>query len=184
MNKILWLFIFIFSIGCSDSNEKKKDDVIFFQVKQFFENELKDIQSTPYFIYKIEINGDNRDSTTLTKDSVAYYASAFLQSDINNSELKEHYEESVFHDQTTGSFSLSYSTSKKDLDVQNVNVLLHEDGETVKRIFIRRYLTRGDSSIIEQLNWKPNESFENNRVIQLPNQPEKTQRTIVVWNPK
>jgi hypothetical protein len=184
MKKLLALILLASTFSCGQSNEKKKEDVVFFQVKQFIEKELEDLKKTPYFIYKIELRDTVRDSTIIPVDSVIYYSQPFVHPDINDEELKDEYEESVFHDQTTGSFSLSYSTPNKDLDVQNVNVLLHEDGETVKRIFIRKYLEDNDQSVIEQLDWKPNESFEINRLITLPGGHEKTHRTIIVWNPK
>lgn len=184
MKKFLAIIISFTIISCGDSNEKKKNDVVFFQVKEFFEKELEEIKRTPYFIYKLEISGPLKDSTVIPVDSLVHFSQTFLQPDINDKKLKEYYEESVFHDQTTGSFSLSYSTSNKELEVQNVNVLLHEDGETVKRIFIRKYSGENQQSLIEQLDWKPNERFEINRLITEPDGKEKTHRTIIVWNPK
>ena len=52
------------------------------------------------------------------------------------------------------------------MEVQNVDVLLEEDGETVKRIFIKKFFNYNDSSAIEQLSWKPNESFQIIRLVQ------------------
>jgi hypothetical protein len=90
----------------------------------------------------------------------------------------------IFHDQTTKSFTLNYSTTNKDLEVQNIDVLLEEDGETVKRIFIRKFRSNNDSSSIEQLSWKPNTSFQISRMVRETNDKENNYKTTVVWNDK
>lgn len=169
--------------ACGDSKQEK-EDVIFFQVKQFILKELDHLKNTPYFIYKIETIDGQRDSTVIPVDTAIMYAQQFLEPDINSKELKKFYEESVFHDQTTGTYSLNYSTSNKELEVQNINVLLFDDGKTVRRLFIRKHSAQDDASVIQQLSWKPSESFEINRLIQSPNQQERTHRTMIVWNEK
>ncbi len=180
MRIILFLLITVLITSCGN-DEPKKDNVIFFQSKQFFQQQLDDIKKTPYFIYKIETIDSVRDSMALSVDQLEKYVKAFTEADINDPSIKKNYEESVFLDETTKTYSLSYTTSNKDLPVQNMNVLLREDGETVKNIFIRKYMTSGDSSIIEQLSWKPGESFESNRLIQSANK-ERMHKVQVVWN--
>jgi hypothetical protein len=111
-------------------------------------------------------------------------ANQFTTPDINDPNLKRHYIENIFHDQTTKTFTISYTTPNKDLEIQNIEILLQEDGQTVKRIFIRKFLNYSDSSGIEQLSWKAAERFQINRLVQRKDEKENSQQTIVVWNEK
>jgi hypothetical protein len=65
-----------------------------------------------------------------------------------------------------------------------MEILLQEDGQTVKRIFIRKFQNYSDSSVIEQLSWKGDESFQINRLVETKNEKGNPQQTIVVWNEK
>ncbi len=108
-------------------------------------------------------------------------AKTFLTSDINDPAVKTNYKESVFFDETTNNYTLSYATTNKDLEIQNAEVLLQEDGKKVKRILIRKFVNYADSSVIEQLSWKPGESFRINRSVS-NNNNEETHQILVAWN--
>ncbi len=111
-------------------------------------------------------------------------AEQFMQPDISDLSIKKHYTESVFYDHSTKNYSINYSTTNNDLILQNVDILLQEDGKTVKRIFLRKFFNYPDSSAIEQLTWKPDEGFQINRLVQLPSEKELSRQISVVWNEK
>jgi hypothetical protein len=177
-------------IGCKDKGtgpiqtNAAKDTTHFFQITQFIKHQIEEVKQTPYFIYKVEIKNGNRDSIPVTTPIFTQLAQPFVTTDINNPEIKNDYTENVFYDQTTKTFTISYSTLNKQLEVQNIEVLLQEDGRTVKRVFIRKFYNFSDSSAIEQLSWKTNENFQINRVVQGRGKKENIQQTIVVWNEK
>lgn len=158
------------------------DTTKFFQVRDYLQSQLNEVSKTPYFIYRIDVVNGKKDSIAITSESFAEVAKQFLQPDINDSSIKSFYTENVFHDQTTKTYTLSYTTTNKELPVQNMDVLLNEDAQTVKRIFIRKFYNYSDSSAIEQLSWKPNESFSVNRLVQMGDQKETSHQTTVVWN--
>ena len=162
----------------------KNDTTHFFQVTQYIQSQIADVNRTPYFIYKIDIRDGKKDSNATNTAVFNRISQQFLKPDINDKALKKHYTESIFHDQTTKSFTISYTTTDKQLEIQNIEVLLQEDGQTVKRIFIRKFLDYKDSSAIEQLSWKPGESFQINRLVQKPGNKENSYQTDVVWNEK
>jgi hypothetical protein len=191
MNKLMLYAVVIALAACknkkatsTEQDNKQGDTARFFQVNQFINQQLSDIAKTPYYVYKIQQHNGVRDSTTLANDKVKDYASEFLQPDINNEEIKQYYKENVFHDQSTGSFTISYTTTNKDLEIQNLDVLLQEDGKTVKWIFVRKFTQNRDTSVIKQLSWKQGLNFEVNRLSSVPGQPDVQDKTIVVWNEK
>lgn len=191
--KKVWIFLLLpslFFYSCKQ-NEKhvttrqaaKNDTTKFFQVTNYIRNQIAEVNKTPYYIYKITVTNGKKDSSSINTSVFNQLSAKFLQPDINDNELKRNYTESIFHDQTTKSFTISYTTTDKQLEIQNIEVLLREDGETVKRIFIRKFYNYSDSSAIEQLSWKPGQSFQINRLVQNSNK-ENSYQTDVVWNEK
>lgn len=189
-NSVSFLIAFFFILGCKQKGSSSKpikqaeDTTQFFQVSQYIQQQIEDVQKTPYYIYKIDIKNGIKDSMPINTPLFIHLASQFKRSDINDPNLKRHYVENIFHDQTTKTFTISYTTPDKDLEIQNMEILLLEDGQTVKRIFIRKFLNYSDSSVIEQLSWKAAEKFQINRWVQTKDEKENSQQTIVVWNEK
>jgi hypothetical protein len=163
------------------SNKGSNDSTQFFQVSQYIQSQINEVNKTPYFIYKLEVSGNNKDSLALDNNRFNELAKQFLQPDINDPSIKKYYTESVFFDETTKTFTISYTATNKELPVQNIEVLLLEDGKTVKRIFIRKFYNYTDSSAIEQLSWKPNASFQVMRLLQTSGKNETSRQTTVVW---
>ncbi|WP_018617219.1 hypothetical protein [Segetibacter koreensis] len=193
MNKATFLFLLYPLLYCAckqnGSNTKtndagKNDTTHFFQVNQYIRSQIAEVNKTPYFIYKIHVSGGKKDSTAINTTVFNQISAQFLQPDINDKGLKKHYTENIFYDQTTKSYTLSYTADDKQLEIQNIDVLLQEDGQTVKRIFIRKFFNYADSSAIEQLSWKPSQSFQINRLVQKSGNKENTSETNVTWNEK
>ncbi len=191
MKNLLTFFLLsaFFYSGCKrnesrtmSNQEKKNETAHFFQVAQFIQSQIAEVNKTPYFIYKIYITDGKKDSTAINTAVFNQVSAQFLKPDINDKMLKKYYSESIFHDQTTKSFTISYTTLDKQLEIQNLEVLLQEDGQTVKRVFIRKFFNYPDSTALEQLSWKPGESFQVNRLVQKPDNKENTYETKVVWN--
>jgi hypothetical protein len=185
-----FLIISFFYISCKQTQNKdgdetvKNDTTTFFQVGQYISSQIEEVSKTPFYIYKIETINGKTDSTAINQDMFRKLARGFLQPDVSDPGIKKNYKENIFHDQTTESYTISYSTTKPELEVQNLEVLLAEDGETVKRVFIRKFFNYKDSTAIEQLSWKSGENFRVNRLVQMPDKSEVERQTIVVWNEK
>lgn len=190
MRTIISFVLAISTFSCKTKSSKStstntKDTTQFFQVSQFIQAQVSDVNKTPYYIYKKTIQKGITNSVTINNQQFADLAKQFLKPDINDPLLKTNYVETPFYDQTTKTYTLNYTTKNKELEVQNVDVLLLEDGQTLKRIFIRKFINyKNDSSAIEQLSWKPNEQFQISRMVQEPTHGETTRQTIVVWNNK
>jgi hypothetical protein len=189
MRVLFLILIVLFVSACKEKSAKtadtgSNDSTTFFQVSDYIKSQVKEVSTTPYFIYKLTSHGQKKDSITSNNLEVSELSKQFTIPDLNDPAVKKYFAETVFFDETTKTYSISYSTSNKELNLQSVTVLLKEDGKTVKRIFIRKFYNYNDSSAIEQLSWKPNESFQINRLVQHPNNKETSKETNVVWNAK
>ncbi len=184
---IVLVLISAFYFSCKSKapvNEKIAiiDTTKFFQVSQYIKSQIDEVNKVPYYIYKLDIVNGKLDSSAISNNSFVKLASQFLKPDINDEKLKPNYKERIFEDKTTATITFNYSAIDKDIELQNVDVILGSDGETVKRLMMRKFYNYKDSSAIEQLSWKPGERFIINRAVQLPNKPEVQMQTIVVWN--
>ena len=191
MKKVYFFILILYLLYACRPNESRtitseatNDTTHFFEIVRYIKTQISEVNKTPYFIYKIDITDGKKDSTTINTSVFNQISERFLRPDINDPDLKKHYTENIFHDQTTKSFTISYTATDKELEIQSIEVLLQEDGQTVKRLFIRKFFNYKDSSAIEQLSWKPGESFQINRLVQKPGKKENSYLTNVVWNEK
>ncbi|MEX6688402.1 hypothetical protein QTN47_12890 [Danxiaibacter flavus] len=191
MKKIVAVATLLVLFSCNSKNTPEEgakiinnDSTVFYPIRQFFTEDKKDVDSTPYFLYRIAEKDGRRDSTPISKRTFDSLASMFTAFDINDTSVKKYYEENVFNDLTTNSITLSYRSINKRLPVQSIDVLLNNESQRVKRIFVSKLSNKGDTVIIDKMGWKANESFYINRLIQLPGGKEQSEKNTVIWNKK
>jgi hypothetical protein len=185
---LLSLLICILFIDCRQKNRQPvfnsqtADTVKTFPVNNFILSDIKDVQQTPYLIYKITITNKKKDSSVITKEEYKNLADQFLQKDISVPSLKILYKESVFHDLTTRSYTITYTATDPSLYVKDLSVLLNDETNKLSRIFIHCLNDNGDSTIIEQYSWKAGKSFSINKYIRRKDGSEWEEEKIVIWN--
>lgn len=186
----LLLLISITFVQCKQKHTKTIDTSVsdstkFFPVTDFIQTDINDVLQTPYFIYKLtEHKSGGRDSAVVSREEFKILANQFLQKNIATPELKPFYRETVFHDLSTKSFTITYSTLNHEPDVQQVLILLNDSTNKLSRIFIFCSSNKNDSSVTEQFNWKAGRSFQINRFIKRKDGSEYEEHNTVVWNDK
>ena len=174
-------------ISCKSTTSKTVANAIdtlhFFNIKDFIFTEVKDVQTTPYFIYQIttKANG-NKDSAVFTKQAFDSFAQPFMACDIANNGTKNEYKESAFKDNSTQSITLNYSTLNKELPIQNIDVLLSEETNKVTRIFIRQTQANTDSLTTILYSWKANKSCMVTKSVIKKDGTKYTVQQFVNWN--
>jgi len=184
---ILLLFGIISLQNCKSKNKSSKtitetsDSLTFYPVNLSIQSQLRRVDSFATSIYKITINGSNRDSATITRQELRQLAQPFLEYDISGRQLHKFYKENVFADETTQSLTLNYTAMVDTLPLRSIDVLLDKAGQQMKNIFISKERSAGDSTVIEKDGWKNDESFFINRSVQKGDKAATMQRTVVVW---
>src|SRR6058998_1772004 len=84
--------------GSSGQANAGDDSTHFFQVSQYINSQIAEVNKTPYFIYKINIINGNKDSVAINTPQFIQLAQPFLKPDISSAELKKNYAENIFHD--------------------------------------------------------------------------------------
>jgi len=184
------LFILLLlTFSCKNKSTKPiastTDTTHFFSVSNFFINELADVKRTPYPIYKITTKASgSKDSSAINRTEFATLSAQFIACDINNSSQKQHYKEVVFKDNSTKSVTLNYSSINKNFPIQSIDVLLDEETNNVRRIFIRQALYNNDSSTTVLYSWKANKSFTITRSVVKKDGTKYSEQQYVNWNDK
>ncbi len=182
-------YLILCNYGCKSKVAKQASSSIdtthFFSIANFFLGEIKDIETTPYLIYKITTkNNGSKDSTSINKETFAAITKQFIACDISDATKKQAYKETVFKDNSTNSITLNYSTNNKDLPIQSIDVLFNEATNNITRIFVKQMLNNKDSSVSVLYSWKANKSFTITKSVVKPNNSEYTEQQYVNWNEK
>ncbi|MCA6451333.1 MAG: hypothetical protein IM584_02490 [Chitinophagaceae bacterium] len=183
--------LFILITGCrskkpaSAKNAAQVSDTAkFYPLHQFFTEQIQYVDLRNFPIYQIREKDGKKDSLPISKEQFIGLAQVFLAHSLTDPKVKSLYKESVFQDLSTGSVTLNYSPADANAEVQNIDILLEESTNLVKRVFIRCLHTKGDTTIAEQCNWKANKSFQINRTITTGNGYSVTELNYINWNDK
>jgi hypothetical protein len=185
------LGVYILTLVACQSNPSHKqpatqpsDTSKFYPLRTFFKDQIQYVDLRGFSIYRITQKDGKKDSAGISKEEFISLAGVFLERDISDPSIKVLYKESAFHDLSTGSITLNYTPVSSDAQVQNIDILLDEQTNIVKRIFIRSVYTKGDTTISEQCNWKTDKSFQVNRSLAAKNGYTSTELNYVNWNDK
>lgn len=153
----------------------------FYATAHFFKSQVDYISllKTSFYLYKNE-NG-KADSIQIDEPAFRQLAKQFLSKDISDPDMKQHYRESLFQDAGTQSYTLSYSAIDDLVNIRGLDVLLDEQTQQVKRIFIRSQSIKGDTTIQEQYNWNAFKEFQINKSMRTPGGYQSTILTRVHW---
>lgn len=185
--------VFIISIvvvmsACSNHQVKHNnnlpagDTAKYYPLRVFLEEQIRYVDLRNFPIRKVTVRDGKKDSVTLTKEQFLDMAALFLLRDLSAPGIKALYKETVFQDQSTGSLTLNYTPVSDTVLVKNIDILLDDETNMVKRVFIRSAYQKGDTTITEQYNWKANKSFQLNRTLQAKNGFTSTETNFVNWN--
>ncbi|MDE3235674.1 MAG: hypothetical protein KGO81_06950 [Bacteroidota bacterium] len=159
------------------------DTASFLPVNDFIIADVKDIEHTPYFIYKIiQMPDGQKDSSAIDAASVEKIANRFLQNNFTDPDQKQYYTSSSFHDLSTKSYSFTYSSQSDKTPNKEILVLLDDETNSPKNIFIKRITEEADSTITEQLNWRIHKSLQVSRSAVSKTGIERNETIFVNWN--
>ena len=189
------LFVLLSSLlvlsSCSNNKDtatnKDKTDTtttVYYPINGYIRQQIKDVDTTPYYLYRLSIVNKKKDSSLVSRATFDAETKHFLLPQLEDSTLRNGFTESVFDDESTNSITLTYTPDSKDNIVQNASVLLDKENQQVKWIFINTLSNRGDSTVIQRIGWKGDESCYLNSVVSYANKPETQRQLSFVWNEK
>ncbi len=187
---IAFLFLLAGVTACTSRNGNtgkeniKTDTAKIFATTPFFKQQIEYVDLRNFPIYRITVIDGKKDSTAISKEEFIKWAGIFLDKDISVPQTAAGYKESVFNDLSTGSITLNYSPINGEANIQNIDVLLAQETNQVKRILIRSVYNRGDTLVTESCSWKADKSFQVNRSYTTKSGYHKTELNLINWNDK
>jgi hypothetical protein len=179
--------LFCVSCGSGSNNAKQRkqsigDTANYYPVADFFRQQIEYVDLRDFPIYQLRTIDGKKDSFVLSKDAFISMAKAFIQKGLTEPGRKAAYQETVFEDLSTDSYTLNYTSTDPSLEVHSIDVLLSPETRIVKRVFIKGIYHRGDTTIDEQLSWKADKSFQLIRNKQTTNGYHSVETNYINWN--
>ncbi|MFN5225546.1 MAG: hypothetical protein ACK5B4_07785 [Bacteroidota bacterium] len=178
-------------MACKNPTEKQKpitvgDTAHYYPVNTYIQDQINenDLRNLPRTI-RITRN-QVKTEQSLTRDSFLLLSKSFQNAIDWFTANKYQYNETLMHDLSTQSYTLSYrpiSRSNEELDY--LDILLSEKSQQVKRIDIRRTYTQSNQLTNEHLSWRTNKGFLITRETQV-NDSSPIDRVVldVSWTPE
>ena len=188
------LFVFIsfvcFFFACGNGGTKKiatatqDSTAVYYPINNYIRQQVKDVDTTPYYLYRLQIIDNKKDSSVVSRAVFDAETKQFLLPGLEDKSFRSNFTESVFDDESTNSITLTYTPKDTNNIVQNASILLDKENQMVKWIFINTLSTGGDSTVIQRIGWKGDKSCYINKAITHLNKKETQVQTAFVWNDK
>jgi hypothetical protein len=168
MNTLLRIGLFCFFycgiVACnnnktvnSSSNRVVADTAQFYPITNFIADEMKYVDLRNFTIVEKKYNLKDTSSKKISKDNFLSAASEILQQAQWFMANKYLFNESIFQDLGTESFTINYSSTKAP--IKNIDLLLNQQTNLPKRLFIRVIQQSGDTTITKKYSWTANKQF-------------------------
>ncbi|MBW0160139.1 MAG: hypothetical protein HYI21_10590 [Sediminibacterium sp. Gen4] len=155
-----WLLACGESVQTNNQLQPSPDSTQFYPTASFFENQMTVLPTMKKNMLVFHTKDGKKDSTQLSIPAFQELVKEFIAKDISDATTKKHYRETIFQDAATNSYTLSYTAVDTTVTVKGMEVLLDEQTNQVKRVFIRSVYRKGNGSIMEQHNWNTAKGFQ------------------------
>lgn len=139
------------------SNKVVSDTAKYYPIANFIADEMKYVDLRNFTIVEKISKGIDTSSRKISKDDFLSAASIVLQKAQWFTANKNLFIESVFQDLGTESYTINYSSTKAP--IKNIDLLLNQQTNLPKRLFIRVIQQSVDTTITEQFSWIANKQF-------------------------
>ncbi len=172
--------------SCNNSKQAKApasdSNTVYYPVNNYIRQQAKAVDTIPYYLYRIRITNGKKDSATISRSIFDSLVKQFLLPDLEVDLLKKNFSESVYEDESTSSFTLTYTPKNSTSSVQNAMVLLDTASQQVKWIFVNTLQNGGDSTVIQKIGWKGDASCYLNRSVSYADGRKNETQLSLVWN--
>jgi len=181
---------FLMAIFCFACKGKKKpesdvDNTKFFPVVSFFQSQVKDVDTSLYFITKIETVNNSSDTTVIPREEFRKYAKDFLElPDITDKKWKGDYAETTQYDTAMGRALLFYNAIDEDAELkrQDVTIMPTFGGnDEVKTIYVHLIKDEKDSTVEKKMYWEVGKYFSIVTIVQKEKEQEQVKKLQVNW---
>ncbi len=187
MYKIVSFLLCCFIVACNGKPIKTKtlpiiDTAGFYPIADFIFSQIRYVDLRDFTIQKKTGTAFFSDSSKISKDDFLELTKPILAKIQNWNQTKHLYKESIFQDLGIASYTINYTSISPTMPIQNIDILLSEQTNILKRLFIKEKINRNDTTIITQYNWVADRSFQINQSTKAGNSYNAESKLEIKWN--
>jgi len=182
---IVLLLISFFSF-CSEGSRQKaalplSDTAKYYPCADFIREQIRFVDLRNFNIYRTITIDTKKDSSGITKEVFLGLANGVLMVLENWNRQKHLYKETVFQDLSTNSYTINYTAIDPDAKLQRIDILLNDETNTIKRMFLRENWKLNDTTYSNQFSWLADQGFQ---IVSAKNSGEfsHSQTIAIDWN--
>jgi hypothetical protein len=173
------LFVIVFYCSCRE----KKNDV--FPAIDFIKSQIANVDTSVYPIIElIPLTDSTYDTGYIKRKDFKTLAKDFLETPDISKKFGGKYTEERMMNNELGLAIFIATPKDEDLEVrrQEVRILPDPPNDKVKSIYIEKFTSNKDSSVMKRMTWYTDRKFQIITITQKKNGEEKTSVMDVIWN--
>jgi hypothetical protein len=177
------LAAFLLAVCFYCSCRQEKNDV--FPALDFIKGQIANVDTSVYSIKKlVRITDSTYDTSYIKREDFRNLAKDFLETPDISKEFGGKYTEERMMNNDLGLVVFIATPKDENLEVrrQEVRIVPDPSNDKVKSIYIERFKTSKDSSVIKRMTWYTDKKFQVVTIIQKQNKEEKTSVMEAIWN--
>ncbi len=136
------------------------DTAKYYPCADFIREQIRFVDLRNFDIRRTITVDSRKDSSGITKEAFVQLANGVLSVLENWNKQKNLYKETVFQDLSTNSYTINYTAIDPDSKLQRIDILLNDETNTIKRMFLRENWKLNDTVYTNQFSWIADEGFQ------------------------
>lgn len=159
------LFLISFFSFCNEGPRQKSalpvaDTAKYYPCADFIREQIRFVDLRNFDIHQTITIDAKKDSSVMSKDGFIRLANRVLMVLESWNKQKHLYKETVFQDLSTNSYTINYTATDPEAKLQRIDVLLNDETNTIKRMFLRENWKLNDTVYTNQFSWLADEGFQ------------------------
>ena len=173
----------LFAIFLYSSCKQQKNDV--FPAIDFIKGQIANVDTSVYRIIKlVPVTDSTYDTTFVKREDFKKLAKDFLETPDISKKFGGKYTEERMMNNDLGLVVFIATSKDENLEVrrQEIRIVPGPPDDKVKSIYLEKFKTNNDSSVIKRMTWYTDQKFQIVTITQKKNEEEKSSVMEVVWN--
>jgi hypothetical protein len=118
------------------------------------------LDTLPVGINKYTTTDKGTDTALANLDELKAAAAEMTHPDISEPSIKKFYKETVFYDKSSDHLTMSYASESSKTPVKKVEVLVKQETDKLRSIYVEKAFERNDTSFSQRMVWSPGRSMQ------------------------